>query len=74
MTEICSRLGVDDFNIATYGYKGWMRDGVLTSTPNVSEQNAKDYNTEDLPFEEFMAYESEDGYLYLSNVQVVLIK
>ena len=63
MTEICSRLGVDDFNIATYGYNGWMRDGVLTSTPDVSEQNAKDYNTDDLPFEEFMASKDSNNEL-----------
>lgn len=75
MTEICSRLGVDDFNIATYGYEGWMRDGVLTSNPDTSGQNARDYNTEDLSFEEFMASADSNnefiGVIYLEDVDAI---
>ena len=72
MEDICSRLGVNDFNIATYGYEGWMRDGELTSNPLMSNQNALDCNTEYLSFDDFMASPDSNnefiGVVYIQDV------
>ncbi len=55
LSEIASRFGAEDFNMACYGYAAWMRDGELTSFHNMTAQTAMPRNTEDLSFDEFMA-------------------
>ncbi len=70
LTEICSRLGTDDFNICIYGGEGWMRDGILTSHPSSSMQTVHDNNTEVLSFEEFMSSpESNNEFIGVIYVQ-----